>query len=220
VWNGSSRSPSRIFDHVRPALAPLKGKVTVSSGVEPQGAVDDRAEAPTLEAIYDEFFDFVWRSLRRLGVRPAWLDDALQDVFLVVHRRLPDFQQRSTVKTWLFGICLRVASDYTRRGRWRGRDAELDEQTLPFDSPDPLEQAARGEAVQFLDVQLQALDPDKRAVFILAELEGMSCPEIAVAVGANVNTVMSRLKAARAKFEAAVRRQHARERHAHGEPHD
>lgn len=205
---------------MRLQLAPLKGKVTVSSGVEPQGAVDDLAQPPTLEAIYDEFFDFVWRSLRRLGVHPAWLDDAVQDVFLVVHRRLPDFQQRSTVKTWLFGICLRVASDYTRRGRGRGREAELDEQTLPFDSPDPLEQAARGEAVQFLDAQLQAFDPDKRAVFILAELEGMSCPEIAVAVGANVNTVMSRLKAARAKFEAAVRRQHARERRAHGEPHD
>ena len=77
---------------------------------------------------------------------------------------------------------------------------------------DPLEQAARSEAVAFLDAQLVALDADKRAVFILGELEGMSCPEIAEAVGANVNTVMSRLKAARAHFEAAVRRHQARDR--------
>lgn len=194
--------------------------MTVSSGVEPRDPhVADRAEAPALEAIYDEFFDFVWRSLRRLGVWPEQLDDALQDVFLVVHRRLSEFEQRATVKTWLFGICLRVASDYSRRSRAHGRTTELD-QEMRDPAPDPLEQAARGEAIRFLDAHLAELDADKRAVFILAELEGMSCPEIAEAVGANVNTVMSRLKAARAKFEAAVRRHHARERHRAGGDND
>ena len=97
-----------------------------------------------------------------------------------------------------------------------GRTTELSQELHDLTAPDPLEQAARSEAVQFLDARLAELDPDKRAVFILAELEGMSCPEIAAAVGANVNTVMSRLKAARANFEAAVRRQQARERHALG----
>lgn len=169
-----------------------------------------------LEAIYDEYFDFVWRSLRRLGVPQAALDDALQDVFLVVHRRLAEFEQRSTLKTWLFGICLRVASDHAKRARLRGRPGELGPELPDPQAPDPLEQAARGEAIQFLDEQLAALDPDKRAVFILAELEGMSCPEIAAAVGANVNTVMSRLKAARAKFEGALRRLQARDRHRAG----
>jgi RNA polymerase sigma-70 factor (ECF subfamily) len=214
-------SATRIFDHWRAGLPPLRGKVTVSSGVEPRDVPADRADqAPALEAIYDEFFDFVWRSLRRLGVRAELLDDALQDVFLVVHRRLPEFERRSSVKTWLFGICLRVASDYVRRGKLGRRAAVLEHEPHDAEALDPLEQAARGEAVQFLDAQLMALDPDKRAVFILAELEGMSCPEIAEAVGANVNTVMSRLKAARARFEAAVRRHRAQQRHALGESHE
>lgn len=180
--------------------------------VQPHGTpVPGVGSAPELAAIYDEYFDFVWRSLRRLGVAAGLLEDALQDVFLVVHRRLAEFEQRSSLKTWLFGICLRVASDYGRRGRGRPLGAELGDLADPH-APDPLEQAARSEAVAFLDRQLDALDPDKRAVFILGELEGMSCPEIAEAVGANVNTVMSRLKAARALFEAAVRRHQARDR--------
>lgn len=193
-------------------MLPLKGKVTLVSDVEQPFTSVDVDQPLELEAIYDEFFDFVWRSLRRLGVRPGQLDDALQDVFLVVHRRLGDFEQRSTIKTWLFGICLRVAGDYARRARTHGRPSELDDSLPDPRAPDPLEAAARGEAVQFLDQQLAELDADKRAVFILAELEGMSCPEIAQAVGANVNTVMSRLKAARAKFEAAVRRRQASDR--------
>jgi RNA polymerase sigma-70 factor, ECF subfamily len=187
-------------------------EVTAPSAVQPHGTpVNGQAAAPELEAIYDEYFDFVWRSLRRLGVWPGLLEDAQQDVFLVVHRRLAEFQQRSSVKTWLFGICLRVASDYARRARSRPLGAELGELADPA-APDPLEQAARSEAVVFLDAQLGALEPDKRAVFILGELEGMSAPEIAEAVGANVHTVTSRLKAARAQFEAAVRRHQARDR--------
>lgn len=221
AWGRNGEAPERprrILDHWRRWLLPLKGKVTLVSGVEQPLAPVDAAQPLELGAIYDEFFDFVWRSLRRLGVPAGQLDDALQDVFLVVHRRLADFEQRSTLKTWLFGICLRVAGDYARRARLHGRRGELVPNLPDPRAPDPLEATARGEAVQFLDQQLAALDEDKRAVFILAELEGMSCPEIALAVRANVNTVMSRLKAARAKFEAAVRRQQAGDRYRLGEP--
>lgn len=187
--------------------------MTVPSAIPPRGPAEDRPrQAQELEAIYDEHFDFVWRSLRRLGVERSSLDDALQDVFLVVHRRLAEFERRSSLKTWLFGICLRVASDYLRRRRHRPLGTEPAPDLPDVGAPDPLEQAARGEAVAFLDAQLAALAPDKRAVFILSELEDMSCPEIAEAVGANVNTVMSRLKAARAEFEAAVKRHRARDR--------
>ncbi|HVY32312.1 MAG TPA: sigma-70 family RNA polymerase sigma factor [Polyangiaceae bacterium] len=181
----------------------------------PEEGVTDPAQE--LEAIYDEYFDFVWRSLRRLGVDRSALDDALQDVFLVVHRRLAQFERRSSLKTWLFGICLRVGSDYSRKRRHRTLGSEPPPDLPDVGAPDPLEQAARGEAVAFLDAQLAELDPDKRAVFILAELEDMSCPEIAEAVGANVNTVMSRLKAARAQFEAALKRHRARDRSQWGE---
>lgn len=197
----------------RPGSHHSSEEVTVPSAVQPHGTTGDGLDrGAELAAIYDEYFDFVWRSLRRLGVAPALLDDALQDVFLVVHRKLADFERRSSLKTWLFGICLRVSSDYLRRGRKRPLASELVDVADP-EAPDPLEQAARREALAFLDAQLQALEPDKRAVFILGELEGMSCPEISEAVGANVNTVTSRLKAARAEFEAAVRRHQARDRH-------
>jgi len=186
--------------------------VTVRSGVEQHGVPAEPLPPLELEAIYDEFFDFVWRSLQRLGVAPAALDDALQDVFLVVHRRIAEFEGRSTLKTWIFGICLRVASDYTRRGRKQAMAYEPAQELPDDEAPDPLEQLARGEAVEFLYTELAELAPEKRAVFILAELEGMSCSEIATAVGANVNTVASRLKAARRQFDAAVRRHQARDR--------
>jgi RNA polymerase sigma-70 factor (ECF subfamily) len=189
-----------------------RGEV-VRSGVERPGAASKVAGAPELELIYDEYFDFVWRSLQRLGTRPSSLDDALQDVFIVVHRRLSQFEGRSTLKTWLFGICMRVARDYARRGKRLLLALEADADVVDLGAPDPLEQAARSEAVEFLYAQLAQLDEDKRAVFILAELEDMSCGEIALAVDANVNTVMSRLKAARAAFEAAVRRHQARDRY-------
>ena len=185
-------------------------EVTVRPG-HATPTVPDRGGAP-LEAIYDEYFDFVWRSLRRLGVLESAVDDALQDVFLVVHQRLADFEGRSSLKTWIFGICLRVTHDHLRRQRKRPEGIDSWQGLADVDAPNPLEQAARREAVEFLYAQLSELDPEKRAVFILAELEGMSCAEIAAAVGANVNTVVSRLKAARARFEAAIRRHQARDR--------
>ncbi|HEX2874469.1 MAG TPA: sigma-70 family RNA polymerase sigma factor [Polyangiaceae bacterium] len=183
----------------------------VRPGVEGPGVPSELPARLELERIYDEYFDFVWRSLQRLGVGPSLLDDALQDVFVVVHRRLSDFEGRSTLKTWLFGICMRVASDYARRHKQQAGSVEPSD-VVDLGARDPLEQAARTEAVAFLYAQLAELDDDKRAVFILAELEDMSCAEIAVAVGANVNTVTSRLKAARLAFEAGVRRYQARDR--------
>lgn len=188
-----------------------RGEV-VRPGVEGPGVPPALSARLELEHIYDEYFDLVWRSLQRLGIRPSLLDDALQDVFVVVHRRLSDFEGRSSLKTWLFGICMRVASDYGRRQKQQALAAEPGADVADLGARDPLEQAARTEAVEFLYAQLAELDEDKRAVFILAELEDMSCAEIAVAVGANVNTVTSRLKAARLAFEAGVRRYQARDR--------
>ncbi len=166
------------------------------------------------DAVYEQQFELVWRTLRRLGVARSALDDALQDVFLVVHRRLPEFEQRSSIRTWIFGITLRVASDYLRRGRRlqattsdiEQRDELRDEAAL-----DPLEQRARNEAVALLYAALAELDPDKRAAFVLAELEEMTLPEVALAVGANVHTVASRVKAGRRQFEAALRRLRAKD---------
>jgi RNA polymerase sigma-70 factor (ECF subfamily) len=162
-------------------------------------------ERPSFEAIYEEHFEFVWRSMRRLGIAADSIDDAVQDVFLVVHRRLEDFEARASVKTWLFGIALRVAHDYHRRSRRKGGHEPLDP-SVADGAPGPHEELAKLEAVRELDRILSSFDEEKRAVFILAEIEQMTAPEMAEALGINVNTVYSRLRAARREFEAALAR--------------
>lgn len=178
------------------------------------------AQAPAaldFEAAYEAHFDFVWRSMGRLGVDPSAVEDAAQDVFVIAHRRLADFEGRSSVKTWLFGIALRVAHDHRRAARRKRSqgfvpEAEADPtQVADAAAPSPLESAARAEAVERLQAILGELDEDWRAVFILAELEQMSAPEIAEAVGANLNTVYTRLRAARREFNEAVARHAARD---------
>jgi len=79
--------------------------------------------------IYEEYFAFVWRSLRALGVSRSALDDATQDVFVVVHRRLSDFEGRSSLKTWLFGIACRVAANH-RRSRERTSHEGVEVRTI------------------------------------------------------------------------------------------
>jgi RNA polymerase sigma-70 factor, ECF subfamily len=181
----------------------------VLSLTEPVGGSSDRitpddARAAPLpfETVYDQHFDFVCRSLSRLGVRDAALEDALQDVFVVVHRRLPDFEQRSTLKTWIFGIAARVASEHRRREK-RVPSGEAVDEGLPDPGPGPEDLASRATDARRLDRLLATLDDDKRGVFILAELEQMTAPEIAEALGIKLNTVYSRLHAARRAFDRA-----------------
>ena len=165
----------------------------------------------SFDEIYAEYFDFVWRSVRRLGVAEAGIDDAVQDVFLVLHRRLPEFEGRSSVKTWIFGIALRVARDHRRLLRRKGLHEHLNE-TIADETRGPLESAEQSEAARFVERFLASLDADKRAVFILADLEDMTAPEIAETLAVNVNTVYSRIRAARAAFESELAR-HQRRHH-------
>jgi RNA polymerase sigma-70 factor (ECF subfamily) len=157
----------------------------------------------TFAEVYEQLFDFVWRSLRRLGVPPASLDDAIQDVFVVVHRRLDGFEGRSSLRTWVFGIALRVARDHRRLQRRKG-GLELLDTSIPDGAPGPAEAAARTEALRELDRALASLDEEKRAVFVLAEIEELTGPEIAAALDLKLNTVYSRLRAARRDFDAAL----------------
>jgi RNA polymerase sigma-70 factor, ECF subfamily len=166
------------------------------------------ADRPGFDALYAENAQFVWRTLARLGVPESALADATQEVFLVAYRRLGDFEGRSSVRTWLFGIAMRVASHSGRQAR--RRPTEPLSETLPAEHPEaPFEQAARSEAVKALYTLLDTLSPAQRAVFVLVELEQMSVPEAAEAIGANLNTVTSRLRAARQNFAAALRRYRA-----------
>lgn len=165
----------------------------------------------SFEQIYDEHFDFVWRSVRRLGVPDHQVDDAVQDVFVVVHRRLADFEGRSSMRTWLFGIALKVARSHRRRAARKGTEP-LVQEVVDHESLSPHEATARNEGLRLLHSLLDELDDDKRAVFVLAELEQMTAPEIAEALEVKLNTVYSRLRAARKNFDEALKRHQARTR--------
>jgi RNA polymerase sigma-70 factor (ECF subfamily) len=171
-----------------------------SPGETPLGGSDDFA------ALYESEFAYVWRNLRRLGVSDAQLDDATQDVFLVVHRRIADFESRSKIRTWIFGIVLRVASTY-RRTAARRRTEPLGEHATEFAAEDMVDRAQAGRLLRRL---LDDLDDDRRAVFVMAELEQMTAPEIAAALGVNLNTVYSRLRTARRDVNAALVRHRTR----------
>ena len=178
----------------------------VSAPASPDG------EAPSFEGVYEAHFDFVWRSVRRLGVSESAAEDAVQEVFLVVHRRLGEFEARSSMKTWLFGIARRIASRYRRTRDRRpetGGTATL-ETLRDRGQPGSDESLARAQALVLLDALLDELDDDKREVFVLAELEQMTMPEIGQALGLNVNTAYTRLRAARRDFEQAAARERAR----------
>lgn len=161
------------------------------------------AESAAFDAIYEEHFPFVWRCLRGLGVAPSSLDDAAQDVFVVVHRRLSTFQAESTLRTWVFGIVRKVAFRYRRGVARKGITAPLgDEQPAP--GPGPLECAQDVEAAEFVTRFLERLDSRKREVFVLGVLEEMSVPDVAEALGIPLNTAYTRLRRARADFRRAL----------------
>jgi RNA polymerase sigma-70 factor (ECF subfamily) len=164
-----------------------------------------------VDEIYREHFGFVWAALRRLGVGAADMEDVAQEVFIVVHRRLEGFEGRSSLRTWLYAITVRVALNHLRRHQRRRAVSPDDEpEAAAPASADPESHASRVQAGRVLHRLLGRLDEDKRAVFVLAELEGFTAPEIASIVGANPRTVYSRLRVAREQFYAGLARHHAR----------
>lgn len=190
---------------------PLVGdRGAVPAPAAPRAVTAPATPAHAFEDVYRESFGFVWRSARRLGVRDAHLDDVVQEVFVVVHRRLADFEGRSSLKTWLFGITLRVVRDHRRSDRRRDPGPPVDPDTLRA-AGGPAHDAEKAEAVRVLHALLDELDDERREVFVMAELEQMAMPEIADALGINVNTAYARLRIARGEFELALARHRARD---------
>ncbi|AUX20797.1 RNA polymerase [Sorangium cellulosum] len=195
---------------VDPPSPPPAGAVPAvpASGVQP--APLDFAE------VYEELFPFVWRTVRRLGVDASAHEDVCQEVFVVVHRRLPEFRGRSSLKTWVFGIVINVVQAHRRSLRrkspaHRGNGETVDPELLAGPSDlSPYEAMTRAEAARVARELLASLDEEKRVVLLLAELEEMPATEIAQGIGVNINTVYARLRAARQAFSDAVRRHHAR----------
>lgn len=170
-----------------------------------------------VQQIYAEHVTMVWRGLRRLGVQEASIEDAVQDVFLVAHRRLGDFQGRSSIKTWLYGIMLRVAKDHRRAQARQAHKVERLAQLLSVSSEGastPIGEAERREANQALHAILAELDEDEREVLILVDIEELPVREAAAVLNLHVRTCQRRLQAAHAAFEKQLARHLQSERQA------
>ena len=169
----------------------------------------------SFDVVYSTYVEFVWRSAQRLGVDESAADDVVQQVFLIVYQSLDAFKWRSTLKTWLFGILLRVVRDHWRTIRRKSphlAHESVDPDLVADGAPKPDEALSRAEASRMIDLLLDSLERDKRVVFVMAELEGMTATAIGVATGLAPNAVYSRLRAARVDFERAAAAMRRRER--------
>jgi RNA polymerase sigma-70 factor, ECF subfamily len=173
-------------------------------------AKDEPAVRPSFEQAYDELFDFVYRNARRLGVPLSAADDVVQEVFLILHRRLSDYDGRATLQSWVYGILANAVRDYRRKFRRKLAPlvaTERDEQLGPASSRTSPEQ--RTELKQDLELLMKLLDElphAQRELIVLADLEQMNVPEICQCIGGNSSTVHSRLRVARENLKAKLSR--------------
>lgn len=151
---------------------------------------------PSLRTVFDEHARYVIRTLRHFGVREADVEDVAQEVFVAVHRKLPEFEGRSKLRTWLYAICLRVASDHRRRA-YVVRERATDNPPVDTGERTGDEADTSLESRAFVQQLLGELDDDKRAVLVLYEIEGLTMREVAEVIGCPLQTAYSRLHAAR-----------------------
>lgn len=181
-----------------------------------QGESDAPLAPASVEELYDHHASYVYRSLRRLGVPQQNLSDALQDVFIVVHRRLRELDPSRSARAWLFVVSLGIARNHRRTLRRKAPESgfvhRADPDHIGGRFEEPLDRAAHAERIETLYRLLDTLDEEKRAVFVLAELEERTVPEIADTLGINLNTAYARLRAARQKFESGLARLKAEEK--------
>jgi RNA polymerase sigma-70 factor, ECF subfamily len=188
--------------------------VVATDPVEPPPARPSEEMSPVplaLDQLFQAHYDLVWRSLRRLGLQPDDADDAAQEVFLVAQRRLPDIVP-GRERGFLLGTAVRVVS---RRRRDIGRRREQPEDELgELADPalDPADELERKREREILDMILESMPLEVRAVFVLYELERLTTAEIAEDLELPSGTVASRLRRARELFATACSRVQARER--------
>jgi len=169
--------------------------------------VSPRSARPLLDmgAVFDEHFDYLWNALRRFGVREADLEDLVHDVFLKIHLRSADYDPLRPLRPWLFGFAHRVAADYRRLARHRVEVPHANTDVVDFARPvDERIEAYEDRAL--VHEALESVEVDRRAVFILHDLDEIPVPQIADALGIPLNTAYSRLRLARADFGVAAKR--------------
>lgn len=194
-------------------VSELGSTPTLTPSVQPAEDAARREQDAHFRALYETHFKLVWGSLRRLGVREPDVMDLTQKVFFIVHSKLPGFEGRSQLSTWLVSICQRVASDYRRSAVVRREvvteSQELDRHALPLatlqTATDP-GGAAHQQHLALAEAILNRLPDAQRSVFVLYELEELSAPEIAQMLDLSVGTVRSRLRLARESFARETKR--------------
>lgn len=154
-------------------------------------------------SIYRAHLDYVWSSLRRLGVPASDLEDAAHEVFLVVHRKLGEYDRARPLRPWLFGIAYRVASEQRRKNA-RRHAQELEDQLVASESSSPEKQTVKRQAIELAQKALDAVDEEARAVFVLAELDGVAVTDVAETLSIPVNTAYTRLRRARLAIANAI----------------
>ncbi|MBX3217363.1 MAG: sigma-70 family RNA polymerase sigma factor [Labilithrix sp.] len=170
----------------------------------------ERRSIPDFRPVFREHFRFVCLTLRRLGVRDGDVEDVAQDVFVTVHRKLDTYDPSRPLRVWLFGFCLRAAAAHRRLARHR---LQVQEETAPetaADGPLPDAELAADQDRRLVLAALDAIDPHRRPVFVMYDLEEFTVAEIAEALSIPVNTVYSRLRVAREEFREQVARLRAR----------
>lgn len=195
--------------HLPPIASGSAAELALTAELRGAAAARAPAQSPplTFEQVYAEHYRFVWRTLRAFGLPLAAVDDATQDVFVVVHRRLADFEWRSSIRTWLFRIAQWIVTYERRRARSEPRHEPIDEQVGDA-SPGPFEIAARSEGLRTLEAILLRMDEDKRLALVLMDIEELKAHEVAELFDINVNTVYSRLRLAREQFRRLLNATH------------
>jgi RNA polymerase sigma-70 factor, ECF subfamily len=177
-------------------------------GFLPLTAPAEKISVLSFETVYERYFDFVWAMARRFGIASDAMDDVVQEVFMVVHAKLHTLERPESARSWLYGIVRRVASGHRRKRGGDKFESGVAVEELPgLDGlTSPANLAEQNDRVRRLWSLLATIEPAKREVFVMAELEEFTCPEIAEALELPLNTVYSRLRYAREAFETALAR--------------
>lgn len=154
-------------------------------------------------SVYREHLDYVWASLRRLGAPASDLEDIAHEVFLVVHRKLVEYDRARPMRPWLFGIAYRVASEHRKKAARRAAQ-ELEDELATSESSSPEKQTVKRQAIELARKALDSIDEEARAVFVLAELDGVAVTEVAETLSIPVNTAYTRLRRARLAIAMAI----------------
>ncbi len=160
--------------------------------------------SPTFEDVYAAQFEFVWRAARGLGMGPGNVDDVVQEVFLIVHRKLGTLESPAALRSWLFGITRRVCKDHRRSQARRGPHVELDQQREVDPGGDPQAHLVGRQALQVVERYVEGLEEENRALFFLTLLEGLPIADAARALNLNANTTYSRVRALRQELQGLL----------------